>query len=224
MFYREAQFKKHPVTVNNAIVGQQVVLSSEVVMRGSPNSSPVGLTLQWQVSVAGGAWQNTGSGSATLTIPSVTAAHNGNKYRVIAYLNGMSETSQVATLTVVNSTVPGAPAAPTNLVAVTASSSRINLTWQDSSSNESGFKVKRRVSGTDSWTEIATLDAGSQTYSSTGLAASSTYEYQVFAFNSVGPAGSNIANARTLAPASTGIPLTVNAVDLSTSQTLALSM
>ncbi|MFH1377354.1 MAG: nucleoside hydrolase-like domain-containing protein, partial [Planctomycetota bacterium] len=39
------------------------------------------------------------------------------------------------------------PSAPSNLVATTASSSQINLTWNDNSSNETGFRIERSTGG-----------------------------------------------------------------------------
>ena len=43
------------------------------------------------------------------------------------------------------------PAAPTGLVAVAASSSQINLSWTDRSSNETGFKIERKLGSTGTW-------------------------------------------------------------------------
>src|SRR5207302_9691012 len=49
---------------------------------------------------------------------------------------------------VASATVPVAlPAAPSNLVAVAAGVSQINLTWTDNSNNETGFKVDRSSDG-----------------------------------------------------------------------------
>src|SRR5213594_2825089 len=49
------------------------------------------------------------------------------------------------------------PAAPSNLSASGASSSQINLAWQDNSGNESGFIVQRAMSASGPWTQIATV-------------------------------------------------------------------
>src|SRR2546427_13029618 len=43
---------------------------------------------------------------------------------------------------------PTPPAAPSNLAAAAVSSSQINLTWKDNSSNEQGFKIQRALSAT----------------------------------------------------------------------------
>jgi len=71
------------------------------------------------------------------------------------------------------------PAAPTGLTASAVSSSRIYLTWQDQSSDEEGFAVERRVEGSATFVRIATLPAGSHSFTNSGLAASTTYSYRV---------------------------------------------
>ena len=90
------------------------------------------------------------------------------------------------------------PAAPTNLTATAASSSQINLGWTDNASNESNYKVERSLDGV-SFTVVADLPANTTSYSSTGLAASTQYFYQVIASNSTGDsAPSKTAKATTL--------------------------
>src|SRR4030042_595233 len=90
------------------------------------------------------------------------------------------------------------PTAPSSLSATAASSSQINLTWADNSSNETGFKIDRATSSTGPWSQIATVGANVKTYSNTGLSASTTYYYHVHAYNTPGDsAASNTDNATT---------------------------
>jgi hypothetical protein len=77
------------------------------------------------------------------------------------------------------------PSAPTNLAATAVSQTQINLTWTDTSSNETGFKIERRT-GAGSFTQIATVAANVNTYNNTGLAAGTTYTYKVRAYNTGG--------------------------------------
>ena len=77
--------------------------------------------------------------------------------------------------------VPG-PAAPTNLVATAVSSNRINLTWKDNASNETGFKMERSPDGVN-FSEVATLEANVTSYANTNLAADTTYSYRVRAYD-----------------------------------------
>ena len=93
------------------------------------------------------------------------------------------------------------PNAPTNLTATAISSSRIDLSWQDNSDNESGFKVERKTGAGGTYTQIATVGANVTSYGSTGLLANATYYYRVRAFSAAGNSGySNEASATTLPP------------------------
>src|SRR5688500_601773 len=91
------------------------------------------------------------------------------------------------------------PSAPSGLSASAASSSQINLSWSDSSSTETGFKVERSTA-TSGWAQIGATGANATSYASTGLGAATTYSYRVRAYNSTGDSGySNSASATTSA-------------------------
>jgi GH18 family chitinase len=90
------------------------------------------------------------------------------------------------------------PAAPGNLTASATSSSQINLSWTDNSTNETTFRIERAPNGSTNWASIATVNSNITTYSNTGLSASTTYQYRVRAENTSGNSGySNTASATT---------------------------
>jgi PKD repeat protein len=94
---------------------------------------------------------------------------------------------------------PTPPAAPSDLDAVAASSSQIDLTWTDNSEDEDGFRIERSLDGS-SFGEIETVDANVTSFSDTDLAASTTYWYRVRAYNVAGNSDySNTASATTQA-------------------------
>ena len=123
-----------------------------------------------------------------------------------AYSNTASATTQAAT------PPPPAPtpAAPTALTAQAASSSAINLAWQDNSTNETSFRVEQLV-GTG-YQEVQVLAAGTLQVQIIGLAPGTAYTFRVRAANTAGTSGySNIASAITTAstpppPPSGGAP------------------
>src|SRR5690242_8452561 len=102
--------------------------------------------------------------------------------------------------------VPVSP--PTSLTATAVSSSQINLAWADTNSNESNYFVERSLSSTSGFTQIASLGANVTSYSSTGLAAGTTYYYRVRASmkNGTYSTYSNVASARTTSVAPTPTP------------------
>jgi formylglycine-generating enzyme required for sulfatase activity len=71
-------------------------------------------------------------------------------------------------------------AAPRDLTATAVSDTRIDLSWTDNSSFESGFEIERNS------TVIYTADAETQTYSDTGLSAETQYSYRVRAVDAGG--------------------------------------
>src|SRR3989442_10670486 len=74
------------------------------------------------------------------------------------------------------------PADASNLSAFGVSSSQINLTWQDNSTNEAGFKIERAPTAGGRWKTIATVGANAVSYANTNLSAATTYYYRVRAY------------------------------------------
>jgi hypothetical protein len=81
---------------------------------------------------------------------------------------------------------PPPPAAPFDLTATAASSSRINLAWKDNATNEDGFLIERRIGSVGGWTQIGTVTKNTKSYSDYGLWAGTLYGYRVKAFNGGG--------------------------------------
>jgi len=80
------------------------------------------------------------------------------------------------------------PADPSGLTVAVASASRIDLSWKDMASNETGYSVERKI-GSGAFTEVARLSANATGYSSTGLSENTLYTYRVRAFNASGYSG-----------------------------------
>ncbi len=98
--------------------------------------------------------------------------------------------------TVSASTLLNIPTAPTNLRGVARSSTRIDLAWTDTSTNESGFKVEGSLPGS-AFVEIARLPANARSYSVVGATSRRTYAFRIQAYNSSGKSYSNTAYVST---------------------------
>jgi hypothetical protein len=86
--------------------------------------------------------------------------------------------------------------APSNLTATANGLKRIDLTWVDNSSNETGFRIERSTNNRK-FSRIATVSAGITTFSNSGLRRGKTYYYRVRANGSVvNSAYSNTASAK----------------------------
>ena len=124
-------------------------------------------------------------------------------YRVSSYNN--TGDSVYSTVVSASRTGASAPTAPSNLSATAASSSQINLSWTDNSSNETGFYLDRATdSGFSANLITATLGANVTTSSATGLSASTTYYFRVRAYNANG-SSANTSTASATTQAASGL-------------------
>jgi len=73
------------------------------------------------------------------------------------------------------------PTAPTDLT-LSATGNTANLNWTDNSSNETGFVIRYKLTGSADYTTMITVGAGITTYSTPNLAPG-TYEFMVTAIN-----------------------------------------
>ena len=75
--------------------------------------------------------------------------------------------------------MPATPATPTNLVATGASTSSVNITWNDVASNETGYELYKSNNNNSNYILLAKLPAGTTSYLNDGLFANSVYYYKV---------------------------------------------
>src|SRR5882672_32579 len=85
-----------------------------------------------------------------------------------------------------SATTFSAPSAPSGLSASAISGTQINLAWTDTSSNETGFKIERKLGAGGTYAQIATPAANAAAYSDSGVTAGNTYYYRIRASNIVG--------------------------------------
>ena len=95
------------------------------------------------------------------------------------------------------------PTAPTNLSIETISETQINLSWQDNSINETGFKIERKTGSDGTYNEIDSTNIDTTSYNDTGLNSGTTYYYKIRAYNNAGNSSySSAVNATTNSPSS----------------------
>jgi fibronectin type 3 domain-containing protein len=73
------------------------------------------------------------------------------------------------------------PLPPTNLTATALSSSRIRLTWTDTSVTETGFRIERSTGG--AFSAVGSVAANRTLFENSGLAPGTSYSYRVVAVN-----------------------------------------
>ena len=120
-------------------------------------------------------------------------------YRVYA-TNGAGDSGFSNEAFATTDAIPSSPPiAPTGLGATATSSSSISLSWTDNSIDETNFVVQRSTTSGSGFTTVATLNVNTTSYDdTTGLSASATYYYRVYATNATGDSGfSNEAFATT---------------------------
>ena len=93
---------------------------------------------------------------------------------------------------------PPAPNSPSGLTATAVSAQRIDLDWTDNSSDESGFRIERRLGQAGAFGTLVHVGAGIVEHSDLTVADSTEYCYRTVAFNAGGDSSpSNVACATT---------------------------
>ena len=75
-------------------------------------------------------------------------------------------------------------AIPTSIVPTAMSSDRIDLSWADNSSSETGYKIERKTTAAGTYSEIAQVGGNVHSYSDlNGLISKTRYYYRLRATN-----------------------------------------
>lgn len=119
-----------------------------------------------------------------------TAPSSVVRYRVLSDNgNGRSASNIVTTI------LP--PNAPSGLTATAVGATRVDLAWNDNSSNETAFKVERSLDSGASWSPLVTLAANTTAYADTNAACNRENRYRVYATNTGGDSAKASASATT---------------------------
>lgn len=139
--------------------------------------------------VGGPAWLTVAAGGGLSGTPG--AGNIGLNSFTVSVSDGQGGTvSATLQINVVSSMI-----APSNLAATAVGSKRIDLTWSDNSSAETGFRIYRSGNGVR-FSKVATVGAGVTSYTNTRLRRGKTYYYRVRAYSgTTSTAYSNTASA-----------------------------
>ena len=128
-------------------------------------------------------------------------------------LHGVPAVINNSTITVLTTTVPGAP---TGLTATASGTTAINLSWSAPASTGgsaiTGYKIEVSPNGTSGWTDqVANTNSTATTYAHTGLAAGTTRHYRVSAINANGAGTSSNVDSATTGTSVPGAPTGLSA-------------
>ena len=121
-------------------------------------------------------------GASTSVSYTDTTASEGATYTYrVAAVNAAGSSTYVS-----SPSVTIAPAAPSGLSAITASSTVVVLSWTNVSQGQTGIFIERSLSGGSVWTPVITTGASADSYPDTGLTPGTTYNYRISAVNAGG--------------------------------------
>ena len=147
----------------------------------------------------------TASALASRSVAQITAALTTGT--MSPYASSFTPAQIDAMATWLKGTAPTTPpAAPSTLAATAASATRINLTWVDTATNETGYRVERATNSTftTGFTSFVVTGTSVVSYADSTVSASTPYYYRVFATNAAGDSlASNTTTATTPAAAGT---------------------
>jgi hypothetical protein len=92
------------------------------------------------------------------------------------------------------STVTTLLATPDNTTAVAVSTTRVDITWTDMSSLETGYRVERKPGPAGSFVEIASLPSNAGSYTDNSVLPGRYYSYRIQATDNVTPTASAFSN------------------------------
>ncbi|MBC2607313.1 hypothetical protein [Pelagicoccus albus] len=162
-----------------------------------------------------------GATSATYSISSaVRATHHGH-YRAVVTDDLTSVTSNGAFVQISNQPSGGgesgeAPSAPINLSATDNGTDAVTLSWQDTSTNETGFALERKEEGSSTWVSVSSgIPANDTQFIDATDIGSTSYEYRIKATGSSSDSDySNVALvSRSSGPAPLATPTSLSASD-----------
>lgn len=153
----------------------------------------------YRASSSSGPFSKLNAALRTLSDFTDTAAPAGatSFYRVSA-VDASGNESTFATISAFRPNAGDTPAAAGNATATANSPTSVTVTWSDNSTNETGFRVERRLASAQTWQVLGTAAGNATAFTDLTTTAGTAYAYRVIAFNGSGDAApSNEASVTT---------------------------
>lgn len=164
---------------------------------GDASADEVGFRIE-RSPAAGGGFVEVGRTAAGTTTFSDTTVRAGTAYLYRAF--AWNEGGDSASSNVAATPAQTRPSAPSGLVASTTGPALVTLTWSDRSTNETGFRIERRLSTGWVYTRLAFTGPGVTSFTDAGAEPLTAYDYRVIAVNESGDSSPARVSATTGAP------------------------
>jgi hypothetical protein len=167
---------------------------------------PTGYTVNYRVTSVGGAWTSQSTTGTSLIVANLAAATQYDFEVIANNATGSGAASSVVTGTTLAAPIQ-APGQVTGLTAGAATISTVNLSWIAPSTGGAAASctAQYRVTGGTGWNTAASGISGTS-YTVTGLAAATSYDFQVFAVNATGNGAASVVASATTLTAAPGLP------------------
>jgi autotransporter-associated beta strand protein len=129
-------------------------------------------------------------GSHLATHTDTTASLTNAYYYRVAALGGDGLTPGNASAQAYAARTGTVPSAPTTASVTYPASYQVRITWADTATTETGYRIERSPAGTAQWSVLVTgLVANTTSYLDTTVLAGSAYEYRISAYGAAGISG-----------------------------------
>jgi hypothetical protein len=184
--------------------------------------SATGYTVNYRVTSTGGTWTPQSSAGTSLTVSGLAAATQYDFEVIANNAAGGGPASSVLTGTT-QAAPTQAPGQVTGLTTSGPTASTVNLAWTPPSTGGTvaSYTAQYRVTGGTGWNTAASGISGTG-YMVTGLAAATSYDFQVFAVNSAGAGAASAVTTAVTTIAVPGLPTSL-AAGAATGTTMPLS-
>ena len=153
----------------------------------------------YRAASSGGPYTKLNAALRTLSdFADTTAPSNATSFYRVSAVDMSGNESAFATISAFRPASGSTPTAASNATAAAQSVSSVRVDWTDNSSNETGFRVERRLATSQTWSTAGTVNADVVTFTDNTVSAGTAYVYRVIAFNASGDGvASNEANVTT---------------------------